>query len=69
MEIENAHVKIPMSDCQCSVTHYATQQYNRVTNRAVIGGISKRFLLSGRAELQELELQINELKRSFEQVG
>lgn len=42
-------------DCQCSVQQYATQRYNRVINRTVIDEMSKRFLVSGKARLQELE--------------
>lgn len=53
-------------DCQCPVRQFATQRYNRVINRAVIDEMSKRFLVSGRAELRELEQQIVELERSFE---
>jgi hypothetical protein len=53
-------------DCQCPVRQYATQRYNRVINRAVIDEMSKRFLVSGRAELRELEQQVADLERSFE---
>jgi hypothetical protein len=53
-------------DCQCPVRQYATQRYNRVINRAVLDEMSKRFLVSGRADLQELEQQIVELEQSFE---
>jgi hypothetical protein len=53
-------------DCQCPVRQYATQRYNRVINRAVIDEMSKRFLVSGRAELRELEQQVADLERGFE---
>ena len=42
-------------DCQCSIQQYATQRYNRVINRTVIDEMSKRFLVSGKARLHELE--------------
>jgi hypothetical protein len=53
-------------DCQCPVRQYATQRYNRVINRAVLDEMSKRFLVSGREDLWELEQQIVGLEQSFE---
>jgi hypothetical protein len=53
-------------DCQCPVIQYATQRYNRVINRAVLDEMSKRFLMSGKAELRELEQRIVGLEQSFE---
>jgi hypothetical protein len=52
-------------DCQCPVIQYPTQRYNWVINRAVLNEISKRFLIRGRAELQELEQRIFGLEQSF----
>lgn len=52
-------------DCKCPVRQFATQRYNRVINRAVIDEMSKRFLVSGRDELQEIEQRITELEQSL----
>ncbi|TGO45849.1 hypothetical protein BCON_0361g00090 [Botryotinia convoluta] len=52
-------------DCKCPVRQFATQRYNRVINRAIIDEMSKRFLTTGRDELQELEQRIAELERSL----
>lgn len=48
-------------DCQCSIRQYVTQRYNRAINRCVIDEMSKRFLVSGKAYLLELEGKTNEL--------
>lgn len=42
-------------DCKRPVKQYATRRYNRVVNSAVMDETSKRFLVKGRADLQELE--------------
>lgn len=52
--------------CQCVVRQYCTQRYNRVINRAVIDEMSKRFLVNGKDELRELELEITETEHGFE---
>lgn len=49
-------------DCQCPIQQYATQRYNRVINRAVIDEMSKRFLVSGKARLQKLEMKAHDLE-------
>lgn len=59
--------KIPQCpDCQCPVRQYVTQRYNRVINRAVIDGMSKRFLVNGKTELRGLENQVDGLEKEFE---
>lgn len=60
--------KVPQCpDCQCPIRQYVTQRYNRVINRAVIDEMSKRFLVSGRSELEKLEARINDLEQSLEE--
>jgi len=49
-------------DCQRPIRQYATQRYNRVINRAMTDEISKRFLTSGKASLQELEVKVSSLR-------
>ena len=53
-------------DCQCPVRQYCTQRFNRVINRAVIDEMSKRFLVTGKTNLRELEEQIASLSQDFE---
>lgn len=50
-------------DCQCPVRQYSTNRFNRVINRAVIDEMSKRFLTSGKDDLQRLGGEILELER------
>lgn len=53
-------------DCQRAIQQYATQRYNRVINRAVIDEMSKRFLVSGKARLQDLEEKAHALELESE---
>ena len=53
-------------DCQRPIRQFSTQRYNRVINRAVNDEMSKRFLLSGKARLQELEGEANKLELELE---
>lgn len=53
-------------DCQCPVRQYVTQRYNRVINRAVMDEMSKRFLVSGKEELNQLEIRAGGLETEFE---
>jgi hypothetical protein len=53
-------------DCQRPIKQHSTHRYNRVVNRAVIDEMSKRFLVDGQHELQDLEQQIEELEKSLE---
>lgn len=54
-------------DCQRPIRQYATQRYNRVINRAVIDEMSKKFLVSGKAEIGNFDRKINQLEDNFEQ--
>ena len=59
--------KIPQCpDCQRPIMQYITQRYNRVINRAVMDEMSKRFLIHGKNELQELEKEVEDLEFGFE---
>lgn len=42
-------------DCRVPIHQFATRRYNRAINRAVLDETSKRFLVSGRRRLEELE--------------
>ena len=53
-------------DCQGVVRQYATQRFNRAINRAVIDEMSKRFLVNGKTELQDIEQQVAKLDYSLE---
>lgn len=53
-------------DCQRPVRQYCTQRFNRTINRAVIDEMSKRFLVTGKDELRELELEIAKLSKDFD---
>jgi hypothetical protein len=53
-------------DCQRPIMQYITQRYNRVINRAVIDEMSKRFLVNGKNELQELEKEVEDLELDLE---
>lgn len=59
--------KIPKCPgCQRPIMQYITQRYNRVINRAVIDEMSKRFLVNGKNELQELENEVEDLGSDLE---
>lgn len=60
--------KIPKCpDCQRVIRQYTTQRYNRVINRAVIDEMTRRFILTGKAELIMLELRLAGLTKEMEQ--
>lgn len=52
--------------CREPVRQYATQRYNRLVNRAVIDEMSKRFVVSGQQELQQLSSQLQSVEQSLE---
>jgi hypothetical protein len=59
--------KIPQCpDCQWPIMQYITQRYNRVINRAVMDEMSKKFLINGKNELQELEKEAEDLESGLE---
>jgi len=54
--------------CRGPIKQYVTQRYNRVINRAVIDEMSKRFIVNGQQELQQMEEKLgkeeNKLSKS-----
>jgi hypothetical protein len=52
--------------CREPVRQYATQRYNRLVNRAVIDEMSKRFVVSGQQDLQQLSNQLQSIEQSLE---
>jgi hypothetical protein len=67
--IENSHlsVKVPQCpNCRTPIRQYVTQRYNRLINKAVIDEMTKRFILSGQQELQNLESQLRILDNEME---
>lgn len=55
--IENAELAVSVPQCpHCRgpIKQYVTQRYNRVINRAVIDEMSKRFIVNGQQELQQM---------------
>lgn len=55
-------------DCQCPIKQYATQRYNRVINRQFMGEASKKFLVSGQVNLQNLEKRIDGFETEIERL-
>jgi len=53
-------------DCQSPIRQFVTSRYNRVVNRAVIDQTSKRFLVSGKERLQDLEKEASRLELDFD---
>ncbi|KAF1946092.1 NFX1-type zinc finger-containing protein 1 [Clathrospora elynae] len=54
-------------DCRMPIKQYVTQRYNRLINRAVIDEMSKRFIVNGQQELQQLEDMLKDLMDSLEE--
>ena len=52
-------------ECQSHIQQYATQRYNRVTNRAAIDEMFKCFLKSDKARLQALEGEAEKLRNKL----
>lgn len=55
--IENVELAVSVPQCpHCRgpIEQYVTQRYNRVINRAVIDEMSKRFIVNGQQELQQM---------------
>ncbi|KAK5991678.1 NFX1-type zinc finger-containing-like protein [Cladobotryum mycophilum] len=48
-------------DCKRPIRQFVAKRYNRVINRAVMDETCKRFLVSGRSSLDELENRLREL--------
>ncbi|KAF1833598.1 P-loop containing nucleoside triphosphate hydrolase protein [Decorospora gaudefroyi] len=54
-------------NCRWPIKQYVAQRYNRLLNRAVIDEISKRFIVNGQQELQQLEDRLNDVKGELEE--
>lgn len=63
-ELSPAIPKCP--HCQRPIRQYATQRYNRLINRAVIDEMSKRFLVTGQTELQDIKAGLEMLEADLE---
>jgi hypothetical protein len=48
--------------CRKPISQYVTQRYNRLTNRAVIDEMSKRFVVNGQRGITELEAVLENLE-------
>lgn len=67
--VENAELaaSVPQCpNCREPIKQYVTQRYNRLINRAVIDEMSKRFIVSGQKELQQLESKLRDLRIELE---
>ena len=67
--IEDAELSASIPKCpKCRepVKQYVTQRYNRLINRAVIDEMSKRFIVNGQQDLQQLEGQLMEVRKDLE---
>ncbi|KAI9836983.1 MAG: hypothetical protein M1819_000632 [Sarea resinae] len=65
-EMEFSHSIPRCPDCQRPIQQHATQRYNRLINHAVIDESSKRFLVSGKADLQAIEDRAISIELDFE---
>ncbi|KAF1915145.1 hypothetical protein BDU57DRAFT_576497 [Ampelomyces quisqualis] len=62
--VENAQLaaKVPRCPtCREPIRQHVTQRYNRIINKAVVGDMTMRFVLTSQQELQKLELELNTL--------
>ncbi|CAN9481105.1 unnamed protein product [Alternaria alternata] len=67
--IENAELSasIPQCpNCREPIKQYVTQRYNRLINRAVIDEMSKRFIVNGQQEVQQLQGQLEDVRKELE---
>jgi hypothetical protein len=67
--VENAElaVKVPQCPhCRRPIRQHVTQRYNRLVNRAVMDEMSKRFIVNGQHEIQELETNLRTLEQDLE---
>ncbi|KAG9186673.1 hypothetical protein G6011_09781 [Alternaria panax] len=68
--IENAELSASVPQCpNCRepIKQYVTQRYNRLINRAVIDEMSKRFIVNGQQELQQLESELDDVRKELEE--
>ncbi|KAM0080186.1 hypothetical protein ACKRZS_007690 [Fusarium odoratissimum] len=60
---ESLSSKVPFCpDCKRPIRQFATKRYNRLINRAVMDQIYKRFMITGRGQLDHLEQQLQILE-------
>ncbi|CAN9158938.1 unnamed protein product [Alternaria alternata] len=67
--VENAELSasIPQCpNCREPIKQYVTQRYNRLINRAVIDEMSKRFIVNGQQELQQLQGELEDVRKELE---
>lgn len=67
--VENAQLAVTVPQCpycKTPIRQYVTQRYNRLINKAVIDEMTKRFIVSGQQELQELEAKLATLETEME---
>lgn len=68
--LKSPAVVLPMPrcpDCKTPLTQYATRRYNRVVNSAVMDETSKRFLVKGLADLQQVQQHIDGAESRLQQ--
>lgn len=53
--------------CQRPIRQHVTRRYNRLINRAVIDEMSKRFIVTGQTDLQEIEEKLTKVDLDLEQ--
>ncbi|KAJ5631320.1 uncharacterized protein N7484_011420 [Penicillium longicatenatum] len=56
-------------DCKQPIRQFVTKRYNRVINRAVMDETLKRFFAKGRADLESLELSLNDIEDKLNSKG
>jgi hypothetical protein len=67
--VENAQLaaKVPRCpSCRGPIRQHVTQRYNRIINKAVIGDMTMRFILTSQEELQKLGVELDTLAKGFE---
>lgn len=67
--IDDAHLAVAVPQCpscRTPIRQHDTQRYNRIINKAVIDEMTKRFIVSGQQQLQELERKLDKLGNALE---
>jgi hypothetical protein len=67
--VENAQLAVTVPQCpycKMPIRQYVTQRYNRLINKAVVDEMTKRFIVSGQKELQDLEADLTTLEKVTE---
>ena len=55
-------------DCKRTIPQFSTQRYNRSVNRSVMDEISKRFIVSGTANIAYFDQKLDEVERELDAV-